>query len=39
MKKIYIILTAAFLTACVNDLDTLPPVNALPIADNVYGKT
>ena len=39
MKKIYIILSAALLTACVNDLNTLPPVNALPIADNVYGKT
>ena len=40
MKRIYIILMAAVLmTACVRDLDTLPPQNALPVADNVYGKT
>lgn len=39
MKKIYIIFAAAFLTGCVNDLNTLPPVDALPISENVYGKT
>ena len=39
-KKIYIIfLAAAMMTACVRDLDTLPPQNALPVAENVYGKT
>ena len=39
MKNIYMILAAVLLTACVRDLDTLPPQNALPVSENVYGKT
>ena len=40
MKRIYILLmTAALMTACVGDLNTLPPPQAEPVAENVYGKT
>jgi len=40
MKKIYIILSAtAILSSCVNDLNILPPPDAEPMAENVYGKT
>ena len=40
MRTIYVITAALLLTvSCVRDLDTLPPQNALPVAENVYGKT
>ena len=40
MKKIYIILSATvLLNSCVNDLNILPPPDAEPMAENVYGKT
>ena len=40
MKKIYIILSATLLLgSCVNDLNILPPPDAEPMAENVYGKT
>ena len=39
MKQIYMILAAVLLTSCVRDLDTLPPQGALPVSENVYGKT
>ena len=37
MKRIIYILTAALLTACVNDLDTLPLDKTEPISEYVYG--
>ncbi len=40
MRTIYVITAALLMTvSCVRDLDTLPPQNALPVAENVYGKT
>jgi hypothetical protein len=37
MKRIIYILTAAAMTACVNDLDTLPLNKTEPVAEYVYG--
>ena len=39
MKKIYIILSAAMLTACVNDLNTLPLNKTEPVSEYVYGSS
>lgn len=40
MKKIYMILSVtAIMGSCVNDLNILPPPDAEPMAENVYGKT
>lgn len=39
MKKIIYILTAFALTACVNDLDTLPLNKTEPISEYVYGNS
>lgn len=39
MKKIYIILAAVLMTACVNDLDTLPLNKTEPVSEYVYGTS
>ena len=39
MKKIYIIVSAAMLTACVNDLKTLPLNKTEPVSEYVYGSS
>lgn len=36
-RTIYILLTAAALTACINDLDTLPLNKTEPVSEYVYG--
>ena len=37
MKRIIYMLTAASITACVNDLDTLPLNKTEPVSEYVYG--
>ena len=39
MKRIIYILTAAAMTACVNDLNTLPLNNTEPVSEYVYGNS
>ena len=39
MKRAIYILTAAAMTACVNDLDTLPLNNTEPVSEYVYGNS
>ena len=38
MKRIIYMLTAASITACVNDLDTLPLNKTEPVSEYVYGN-
>lgn len=39
MKKIYIIMAAVMMTACVKDLDTLPLNKTEPVSEYVYGTS
>ena len=39
MKRIIYIVAAASMTACVNDLDTLPLNSSEPVSEYVYGNS